>query len=144
MRQSLWSATVSEHHSAFSAAHLGLSVQYASVDMRRDINMLGGHEENLHFGSQHTALMAGKFWMEMCFVLYELKFTNKNTVAWSGALIFHSKFLSAVIIMSFWPSSVYLSYQDPPGFPVFAWPQSTSSPSQTVTPVRPTTAPKNP
>lgn len=51
---------------------------------------------------------------------------------------------SAAVIMKFCLSSVYLSYQDPPGFPVFAWTLSTSSPSQSVTPVRPTTPPKNP
>lgn len=45
-------------HSALSTAHLGLSLQYASVDMRRDINMLGGQGENLRYTSQGTALSA--------------------------------------------------------------------------------------
>ena len=65
-------------------------------------------------------------------------------LCWLGTLISYSKLLSAAVIMKFCPSSVYLSCQDPPGFPVFAWPLSTSSPSQSVTPVRPTTPPKNP
>lgn len=66
-------------------------------------------------------------------------------LCWLGTLIWYSKLLSAAVIMKFCPSSVYLSYQDPPGFPVFAWPLSTSSsPSQSVTAVRPTTPPKNP
>lgn len=116
MRQSLWSATVSEHHSALSAAHLGLSVQHASVDMRRDINMLGGHGEDLHFRSQGTtlSLWRGRFWIKMGFVVHELKCINKNTKALSffslsGTLIRYSKFLSAAVVMKFCPSSVYLS-----------------------------------
>lgn len=69
---------------------------------------------------------------------------HKFFLCWLGTLISYSKLFSVAVIMKFCPSSVYLSCQDPPGFSVFAWPLSTSSPSQSVTPVRPTTPPKNP